>query len=62
MTWVLVLVGIFNGEVISENKGIHNSMAECFYSRDELIIEYFDVYTGYPPVNYQVVCIPTDKY
>lgn len=62
MKWILVLVGVFNGEIITEDKGLYSSMTDCFYARDELIIEYFDIYTGHPPVNYQVVCIPSDKY
>lgn len=62
MKWILVLVGVFNGEIITENKGLFPSMTDCFQAREEAVIEYFGNYTGQPPVNYQVVCIPSDKY
>ena len=62
MKWILVVVGIFNGEIIADNQGLYNSMTECFYAREELIWNVFANLNGQPPVNYQVVCIPTDKY
>jgi len=62
MKWILVVVGIFNGEIIADNQGLYNKMTECFFAREELIWDIFTNPDGQPPVNYQVVCIPTDKY
>ena len=62
MKWILVVVGIFNGEIIADNEGVYNRMDECFYAREEFIWKAFANPEGQPPVNYQVVCIPSDKY
>jgi len=62
MKWILVVVGILNGEIIADNQGIYKNMTECFFAREEIIWDAFANPDGQPPVNYQVVCIPTDKY
>ena len=62
MKWILVVVGIFNGEIVSEQAGVYDDMTDCFFAREEIIWDYFANPNGQPPVNYQVVCIPTDKY
>lgn len=62
MKWILVIIGIMNGEVIAQNEGIYSDMIECFYAREEFIWTTFGNPDGYAPVNYQVLCVPTDKY
>ena len=62
MSWILIVVGIFNGEVLAQNEGVHASMQDCFAAREEYIWTTFGTTSGYPPVNFQVVCIPSDKY
>jgi len=62
MKWILVLISIYNGEIIAEQTGIYNAMTDCFYAREEIIWNTFSNPEGQPPVNYQVVCIPSDKY
>jgi len=62
MKWILVVVGIFNGGPEVSNEGVHDTMADCFAAREEIIWEYFGNVEGQPPTNFQVVCIPTDKY
>ena len=61
MKWILVIVGIFNGEIITEDQGVYNTMTGCFFAREEVIWNAFGNADGQPPINYQVVCIPTDK-
>lgn len=60
MKWVLVLVGIFNGGPENSLEGVYANMDDCFLAREELLWEYFGVES--PPTNFQMVCIPTDKY
>lgn len=62
MKWILVVVGIFNGQIIADNEGIYNNMNDCFLAREMYIWETFSNPDGQPPVNFQVVCIPSDKY
>ena len=62
MKWILVVVGIFNGGPEVSMEGVHDSMTDCFAAREEIIWEYFGNVNGQPPTNFQVVCIPTDKY
>jgi hypothetical protein len=62
MKWILVVVGIFNGGAEVNNEGVYDTMEQCFYAREEIIWEYFGNVYGQPPINFQVVCIPTDKY
>lgn len=62
MKWILVVVGIFNGGPEVSNEGVYDTMNQCFFAREEVIWEYFGNPDGQPPTNFQVVCIPTDKY
>ena len=62
MKWVLVVIGIFNGDVVAQNEGVYEDMIECFYAREQYIWTVFEDPTGQPPINFQVVCIPSDKY
>ena len=62
MKWILVLVGIVNGGPEATFEGAYNTMNDCFVARQETIFEYFGSTNGYPPTNFQVLCIPTDKY
>lgn len=62
MKWILVIVGIFNGGPEVSNEGVYDTMQQCFYAREEVIWETFGNPEGNPPVNFQVVCIRTDKY
>ena len=62
MKWMLVVIGIFNGEVVATNEGVYENMIECFYEREEYVWTTFGNADGYPPTNFEVVCIPTDKY
>ena len=63
MKWMLVVIAILDGhgpEVMME--GIYDSMNQCFDARDVQIWNLFEDPEGRPPINYQLVCIPTDKY
>jgi len=62
MYWMLVIVGIFNGGPEVSSEGVYETMDQCFYAREEIIWEYFGDVDGRPPTNFQVVCIPTDRY
>lgn len=62
MKWILVVVGIFNGGPEVSNEGVYESMTHCFYAREQIIWDLFANPDGQPPTNFQVVCIPTDKY
>jgi hypothetical protein len=62
MKWMLVVIGIFNGGPEVSNEGLYDSMTDCFLSREQIIWDLFNNADGYPPPNFQVVCIPTDKY
>jgi len=62
MKWMLVVIGIMNGNPEVEKEGLYNEMSQCFEAREIYIWETFASSDGYPPVNFQVVCIPSDKY
>lgn len=62
MKWILVVVGIMNGQTLAQNEGVHASMQDCFAAREQYIWTAFGTTSGYPPTNWQVVCVPTDKY
>jgi len=63
MTWVLIMVAILNGDDVGASiEGIYGNLNECFDARDTIIIEQWQNYDGYPAVNYQLVCIRSDKY
>lgn len=62
MKWMLVLIGIVNSNPEVSSQGVYDSMTNCFFAREQIIWELFQNPDGYPPTNFQVVCIPTDKY
>lgn len=62
MKWVLVLVGLMNGQTIAQNEGVYNQMDECFAAREQYVWETFGNTNGQTPINFQVVCIRSDKY
>jgi len=62
MKWMLVVIGIMNGTPEVTNEGVYEKMTQCFFAREQIIWELFQKPDGYPPPNWQVVCIPTDKY
>jgi len=51
-----------NGTPEVTNEGVYEKMTQCFFAREQIIWELFQKPDGYPPPNWQVVCIPTDKY
>lgn len=62
MKWMLVVIGIMNGTPEVKNEGVYEKMTHCFVAREQIIWELFQKPDGHPPTNWQVVCIPTDKY
>ena len=62
MKWMLVVIGIMNGTPEVTNEGVYENMSHCFFAREQIIWEMFQKPAVYPPPNWQVVCIPTDKY
>jgi len=63
MTWVLVMVAILNGDDVGASiEGIYGNLNDCFDDRDTIIVEQWQHYDGYPAVNYQLVCVRSDKY
>jgi len=61
MKWILVVISLLNGPEV-EVAGLYEDMLQCFNSRQQLIWDRFQDSNGQPPINFQVVCIPSDKY
>ena len=60
--WVLVAIAITGtSTVTSQDLGRYTDMTDCFYARQNVLVE-LKAYTGVPPINTQYVCVPTDKY
>jgi len=58
--WVLVAIQIASAtQVNSYSIGRFNSMTDCFYMRQEVLVS-LDAYNGVPPINTQYICVPTD--
>ena len=63
MKWILVLIAISgSGDIIAEQHAIMDNMTDCFYAREELVWTLFGDPSGRPPTNFQVLCVPSDKY
>lgn len=63
MSWVLVVIALLGGEKVETTiEGIYSQFDECFDARDQVIVERWENYEGFPEVNHQVVCIRSDKY
>lgn len=58
--WVLVAIKILSSSSIEAYEiGRFESMTECFYMREEVLIS-LDAFDGIPPINTQFVCVPTE--
>lgn len=64
MKFALVIVAILDGDFAPDAylQGVYPDMYECFFARETAIYDLFDSKNGYPPPNFQALCIPTDKY
>lgn len=59
--WVLVAIQIASAtQVDAYSIGRFNSMTDCFYMRQEVLVS-LEAYNGVPPINTQYICIPTDQ-
>jgi len=60
MSWVLVLI-LVNSTISVDTQvlGVYNTMSECFYARQDVLVD-LEAYEGIPPVNTQIVCVRTD--
>ena len=60
--WVLVAIKIASAtQVDAYSIGRFNSMTDCFYMRQEVLVS-LEAYNGVPPINTQYICVPSDKY
>ena len=60
MTWVLVLILVSSTiSVDTQVLGAYNTMSECFYARQDRLVD-LEAWEGIPPVNTQLVCVRTD--
>lgn len=60
MTWVLVLILVNSTtSVDTQVLGAYNKMSECFYARQDVLVD-LEAWEGTPPVNTQIVCVRTD--
>lgn len=58
--WVLVAITILSTSSIDAYEiGRFESMVECFYMREEVLLT-LGVFEGVPPINTQYVCVPTE--
>lgn len=56
MTWVLFVIMLEADRYYVSPTGMHQSMEECFAARD-----YFLATAPKPKINYEAVCIQSDK-
>ena len=60
--WVLVAIQIASStQVNAYSIGTFESMTECFYMRQEVLVS-LEAYNGVPPINTQYLCLQSDKY
>ena len=58
--WVLVAITIMSASSIDAYEiGRFESMVECFYMREEVLVT-LGAFEGVPPINTQYVCVPTE--
>ena len=58
--WVLVAITILSASSIDAYEiGRFESMVECFYMREEVLVT-LGAFEGVPPINTQYVCVPTE--
>ena len=61
MKWMLILVGIFQGNPEAKYIEVYDTMELCLAGRDMYIWEEFDNKQGQLPIGYQVLCIQTEQ-
>jgi hypothetical protein len=63
MMWVLIAITILgptpHSDVDLHEIGRYNTMTECFYSREQVLVK-LEAYNGIPPINTQFVCVRTE--
>lgn len=62
MKWMLIVVGIFQGNPEASYIEVYDTMELCFAGRDVYIWEEFNDKRGTPPTGYQVLCLQTDQW
>jgi hypothetical protein len=60
MTWQLVVIAVLGATPQAVLEGEYASMTDCFSARENIIHTLWN--QDRAPVNYQVVCIQSDKY